>query len=106
MYFCPESPRWLLQKDKVPQAFNSFKRIRNTELQAARDLYYTYVGVQLEQKVNHGKNLFTKFFELFTIPRNRRATWATWIVMFGQQVSDLSDDTRRHDHLTFDSFAA
>ena len=85
VYFCPESPRWLIQKDRPKKAFNSFKRIRNTELQAARDLYYTYVGVQLEKKVNKGKNLFTQFWELFSVPRNRRATWATWIVMFGQQ---------------------
>jgi len=43
------------------------------------------VGVELEREANRGKNLFTKFIELFTVPRNRRATLATWIVMFGQQ---------------------
>jgi MFS family permease len=59
--------------------------LRFTDLQAARDTYYTYVGVELERKANKGKNLFTQFVELFTVPRNRRATWATWIVMFGQQ---------------------
>ena len=85
VYFCPESPRWLIQKDKLPKAYRSFRRIRNTDLQAARDLYYTYVGVQLEKQVTKGKNLFTQFYELFSVPRNRRATLATWIVMFGQQ---------------------
>lgn len=85
VYFCPESPRWLIKKDKIPKAFRSYRRIRNTELQAARDLYYTYVGVQLENKANKGKNFFTQFWELFSVPRNRRASWATWIVMFGQQ---------------------
>ncbi len=77
VFFCPESPRWLIQKDKCAKAFRSFQRIRNTDIQAARDLYYTYVGVQIEKKVNKGKNLFVQFYELFSVPRNRRATLAT-----------------------------
>ncbi|KAL5344005.1 hypothetical protein BJX70DRAFT_6140 [Aspergillus crustosus] len=85
VYFCPESPRWLIEHNKIPGAFKSFQTLRPTDLQAARDLYYAYVGVELERKVNKGKNFFTMFFELFKIPRNRRATLATWIVMFLQQ---------------------
>ena len=85
VYFCPESPRWLIQNQKVPKAYRAFRRIRNTELEACRDLFYTYVGVELERKVNKGKNFFTKLWELFSIPRNRRATLATWMIMFGQQ---------------------
>ena len=80
VYLCPESPRWLIQHHKVKKAYREFKRIRRTEVQAARDLYYTYVGVELERKINKGKNLFTQFWELFSVPRNARATWATWIV--------------------------
>ncbi|PNP48860.1 hypothetical protein TGAM01_v209735 [Trichoderma gamsii] len=85
VYFCPESPRWYIQHNKVKKAFRSFQRLRHSNVQAARDTYYTYVGVELEREVNRGKNLFTQFAELFTVPRNRRATWATWILMFGQQ---------------------
>lgn len=85
VYFCPESPRWLIEKNKIPKAYRSFRRIRNSDLQACRDLFYTYVGVEIERRVNKGKNFFTKLWELFSIPRNRRATLATWIIMFGQQ---------------------
>ncbi|KKK14462.1 hypothetical protein AOCH_003670 [Aspergillus ochraceoroseus] len=85
VYFCPESPRWLIEHNKIDQAFRSFRTLRPTDLQAARDLYYAYVGVQMEREINQGKNFFTMFLELFTIPRNRRATLATWIVMFLQQ---------------------
>ncbi|KAJ3494935.1 hypothetical protein NLG97_g3755 [Lecanicillium saksenae] len=85
VYFCPESPRWYIQKGKISKAFRSFQRLRFSNVQAARDTYYTYVGVELEREANKGKNLFTQFFELFTVPRNRRATFASWIVMFGQQ---------------------
>ncbi|KAJ5095665.1 hypothetical protein NUU61_005021 [Penicillium alfredii] len=85
VYICPESPRWLIQHNKIKKAYTNFKILRPTELQAARDLYYAYVGVELERKVNTGKNFFTMLLELFTVPRNRRATLATWIVMFMQQ---------------------
>ncbi|GIK07208.1 hypothetical protein Aspvir_002864 [Aspergillus viridinutans] len=85
VYFCPESPRWLIEHNKIDKAFAAFRILRPTDLQAARDLYYAYVGVELERKVNKGKNFFTMFIELFTIPRNRRATLASWIVMFMQQ---------------------
>ncbi|KAJ5174750.1 uncharacterized protein N7482_000627 [Penicillium canariense] len=85
VYFCPESPRWLIEHNKIEKAYTNFKILRPTELQAARDLYYAYVGVELERKINRGKNFFTMFFELFSVPRNRRATLATWIVMFMQQ---------------------
>lgn len=85
VYICPESPRWLIQHDKIKKAYINFKILRPTELQAARDLYYAYIGVQMERKINKGKNFFTMFLELFTVPRNRRATLASWIVMFMQQ---------------------
>ncbi|KIX97132.1 uncharacterized protein Z520_07246 [Fonsecaea multimorphosa CBS 102226] len=85
VYFCPESPRWYIQHNRPEKAFRSFQRLRHTDLQAARDTYYTFIGVELERKAHKGKNLFTQFIELFTVPRNRRATWASWIVMFGQQ---------------------
>lgn len=87
--------RWYIKHNKVGKAFRSFQRLRYTNIQAARDTYYTYIGVELEREANKGKNLFTQFFELFTVPRNRRATLATWIVMFGQQVRYQSVDRLR-----------
>ncbi|KAK2779815.1 hypothetical protein FQN52_000248 [Onygenales sp. PD_12] len=80
-----ESPRWLIQHNKIGKAFDSFRTLRPTELQAARDLYYAYVGVQLERKVNKGKNFFSMVWELFTIARNARATAASGILMLLQQ---------------------
>ena len=85
VYICPESPRWLIQHGKIKKAYTNFRILRPTDIQAARDLYYAHAGVELERKINKGKNFFTMFVELFTIPRNRRATWASWIVMFMQQ---------------------
>lgn len=82
--------RWYIQHHRPNKAFRSFQRVRWTNLQAARDTYYTYIGVELEREANKGKNLFTQFLELFTVARNRRAALATWIVMFGQQFCGVS----------------
>ncbi|CRG85750.1 putative polyol transporter 6 [Talaromyces islandicus] len=85
VYYCPESPRWLIQHNKINKAFRSFRKLRPSDLQAARDLYYAYVLVELEREINKGKSFFAMVLELFTVPRNRRATLGSWIVMFMQQ---------------------
>lgn len=85
VYMCPESPRWLIQHGQVEKAFRSFRKLRSHNIQAARDLYYAYVLVEIEREINKGKNFFTMFMELFTVGRNRRATIGSWIVMFMQQ---------------------
>jgi hypothetical protein len=36
IYFCPESPRWYIKKRRYADAYQSLKRLRNCELQAAR----------------------------------------------------------------------
>ncbi|KAF9871797.1 sugar transporter [Colletotrichum karsti] len=95
-FFCPESPRWLLKKGKTLQAWHSLLRLRNTPLQAARDLYYIHVLLEdevalvQEAGLQATSNLFTRFVELFTIPRIRRATWASGIVMIAQQMCGIN----------------
>lgn len=43
IFFCPESPRWLMKKNRYPQAFKSFLKLRMHPIIAARDLYYSHV---------------------------------------------------------------
>lgn len=94
--FVPESPRWLMKKHKYAKAYQSFLKLRNTPFQAARDLYYTHaLLVQEELLVKEAglspkSNFFTRFFELFTIPRIRRATLASFIVMISQQMCGIN----------------
>jgi sugar porter (SP) family MFS transporter len=82
VYFCPESPRWYLKKNRPRDAYHSFLRLRPTKLQAARDLYYAHVNLEIEASLKRGRNLV---WEMFKVPRNRRAALASWIVMFMQQ---------------------
>ena len=100
---CPESPRWYIKKHRYSDALRSLKRLRNTPLQAARDLYYIHAQVRLEeimlgdgdiQKIfiesgkehfsNRGR-YFARFVQLFVIARVRRATLAAFVVMMAQQ---------------------
>ncbi|KAL5357683.1 hypothetical protein BJX96DRAFT_145013 [Aspergillus floccosus] len=90
VYICPESPRWYIKKGQLKKAFESLRRLRNTELQAARDLYYIYAQVKVEQEIAGPGNYVTRFIELFTIPRVRRATLASFTVMLAQQMCGIN----------------
>ena len=88
--YCPESPRWYMKKGRYIKAFKSFCRLRNSELQAARDLYYVHCQLVEEMEVLKGSNYFSRFVELFTIPRVRRATLASFVVMIAQQMCGIN----------------
>lgn len=95
-WFCPESPRWYIKKGRYEKAWGSLLRLRNTPLQAARDLYYIQALLDQEEVLVREaglqvtNNMFKRFVELFTIPRIRRATWASGIVMIAQQMCGIN----------------
>jgi hypothetical protein len=85
-----------MKKNRHAQAYKSLKRLRNSDLQAARDLYYIHAllvqeDVLIEESAVRTKgNFFTRVIELFTIPRIRRATQASGIVMIAQQMCGIN----------------
>ncbi|KAJ6187681.1 hypothetical protein N7519_002589 [Penicillium mononematosum] len=90
VYFCPESPRWYIRRGEMSKAYRSLCRLRNTPLQAARDLYYIHAQIKIEMELIGKSNYVSRFIELFTIPRVRRATLASFVVMIGQQMCGIN----------------
>jgi len=78
VYFCPESPRWLISRNRHREAFESLCRLRHTKLQAARDLFMINALLEEEASLVTGKSAIV---ELFSVPRNRRATIASGCVL-------------------------
>ena len=80
----------MLEKNKYPKAFKSLLRLRNNPLQAARDLYYIHSQLEIEREIIGESNYITRFIQLFTIPRVRRATLASFTVMIAQQMCGIN----------------
>ncbi|KXS93912.1 hypothetical protein AC578_1858 [Pseudocercospora eumusae] len=90
VWLCPESPRWYLKKNRYQKAFHSFCRIRNTELQAAREMYFAHMQILQERAAFEGKSIGHRAWELFSIPRIRRATIASAWIVISQQFSGIN----------------
>ena len=72
------------------KAYESLLRLRNNPLQAARDLYYIHSQLVIEAEIIGKSNYVTRFLQLFTIPRVRRATLASFTVMIAQQMCGIN----------------
>jgi len=93
VYTLPESPRWLLLKARqgktayYDKAFRSLCKLRHSNLQAARDLFLIHHLLDGEEDIKQGHN---RFFELWSVARNRRALVASLTVMFLQQICGVN----------------
>ncbi|KAH8677713.1 hypothetical protein BX600DRAFT_486027 [Xylariales sp. PMI_506] len=90
IFMCPESPRWYMKKNRYKDAYNSLLRLRNHPIQAARDLNAIHAQLQLEREAIGDSTYIQRFIELFTIPRVRRATLASFVVMIAQQLCGIN----------------
>lgn len=79
-----------MKKGRFQESFASFCALRNTEMQAARDLYYAHCQVSAERDAFAGISLLHRVQELFTIPRLRRATMASAWIVISQQFSGIN----------------
>lgn len=71
-----------MERGEFTKAYSSVRRLRYLECQAARDMYYAFKLLEIEQAQREGRNLLKEFF---TVRRNRRAAQSSWFVMFMQQ---------------------
>ncbi|KAI1654043.1 hypothetical protein F4813DRAFT_393194 [Daldinia decipiens] len=90
IYLCPESPRWLMKKNRYADAWNSMNKLRNNPIQVARDIYYIHAQLSIENQLTNKTNYVTRFTQLFTIPRVRRASIAAFTVMIAQQMCGIN----------------
>lgn len=113
VFMCPESPRFLIQRNRYADAYKSLLELRGTSIQAARDLYYIHAQLQTEAVIvwnpDEGQswwlereeiyayqnwikrsNFFKRMKYLATNSRTRRACTAALIVMLSQQLCGVS----------------
>lgn len=90
IYFCPESPRWLMKHGKISQGFVSMAKLRAHPIIGARDYYYSYVIYHEELKVAAGSGYFQRLWDCFAVPRIRRANYGASTVMLAQQMCGIN----------------
>ncbi|OTA65284.1 hypothetical protein K449DRAFT_413559 [Hypoxylon sp. EC38] len=89
--FVPALPLALLILScRYQDAMKSLLRLRNHPLQAARDLYAIHAQVEIEDAAIGHSSYAKRLIQLFTIPRVRRATLASFVVMIGQQMCGIN----------------
>ncbi|GJN83047.1 hypothetical protein PLIIFM63780_006593 [Purpureocillium lilacinum] len=90
IFFCPESPRWLMKHNQHAKGFRSMLRLRANPIIAARDFYYSYVIFEEEKKEARGSGYFTRLWDCFAVPRIRRANYGASTVMIAQQMCGIN----------------
>ncbi|EJP60986.1 facilitated glucose transporter [Beauveria bassiana ARSEF 2860] len=89
IFFCPESPRWLMKHGKFAKGFRSMQHLRAHDIIAARDYYYSYVNYEEEKKAARGAGYIARLKDCFVVPRIRRANYGASTVMLAQQISSI-----------------
>ncbi|CAM1505188.1 Fc.00g108250.m01.CDS01 [Cosmosporella sp. VM-42] len=90
IFFCPESPRWLMKHGHHAKAFQSMNTLRAHPIIAARDFYYSWVIYEEELKEAAGNGYFSRLWDCFAIPRIRRANYGASTVMIAQQMCGIN----------------
>ncbi|KAM5358558.1 hypothetical protein ACJZ2D_015172 [Fusarium nematophilum] len=90
IYFCPESPRWLMKHGRHAEAFQSMCKLRAHPIIGARDYYYSWVIYEEELKEAQGAGYFARLWDCFAVPRIRRANYGASTVMLAQQMCGIN----------------
>lgn len=118
IYLCPESPRFLIRKNRYREAYDSLRRFRKSEIQACRDLYAIHSQLQIEAEIigrdreddrkwySHevyqdevgDMHYWQRIYRLVTRRRNLRASVSSCLCMAAQQLCGVGySSTCLHD---------
>ncbi|KAM3537604.1 putative polyol transporter 2 [Beauveria bassiana] len=90
IYLCPESPRWYMKKGRFADAWKAMSVLRHNEIQVARDIFYIGTQLEIEEQILSKTNYVSRFAQLFTVPRVRRANLSAFVVMIAQQMCGIN----------------
>jgi MFS family permease len=86
IYTLPESPRYYLEKGQIEKAYHAMRRLRKSDVFAARDLYLSYKKLEVEKEINQDASLWTRLRQSLKTRRTLRAFQSSWFVMIMQQM--------------------
>lgn len=89
-----------MKKGRYQESLKAFCRIRNSEMQATRDMYYAHCQIKEERDAFAGISFFQRAKELVTVPRLRRATMASAWIVISQQFSGINMYAQLADSIT------
>ncbi|CAF9917399.1 MAG: hypothetical protein GOMPHAMPRED_001243 [Gomphillus americanus] len=91
IFICPESPSWYIKQSKrYDCTYRSLCRLRNTEIQAAKETIRLYLQSKTLEHPSKPRHVFGPLTELFTNPRIYRATLAAYTTMLSQQLCGIN----------------
>lgn len=86
--FCPESPRWLMGKNRYREAFENTVKIRPHRILACRDIFYQHMLLMEEESLQ--LPFWIRLKQMITVRRNRNGLLASCICAFMQQFCGIN----------------
>ncbi|KAK6526645.1 hypothetical protein TWF694_005226 [Orbilia ellipsospora] len=82
IFFCPETPRWYVQKGRIEDARNSLRKVRETEEEVETELLQIKQAIEYEKHVIDGR-----YAPLWKDRSIRKRLLLAFVLNFGQQVT-------------------